>query len=166
MLSLYYWLLCMDVSERTTVQGIMPRAKGQTSEQRGDEGDTTDNETNKDAVIGRLTELVETQARQLERLIEREERRRDQVPPQAMVRQENYEPACERFRKNKPPAFRGETDPLLAEEWIRSIEGIFDYIRIPDEEKVSCATFMFQMDARHWWDSVKPITDLNRITWE
>ena len=103
----------------------------------GDKRDTTDNETNKDAVTGRLTELVETQARQLERLIEREERRRDQVPPQAVVRQENYEPACERFRKNKPPAFKGDTDPLLAEEWIRSIEGIFSYIRIPDEEKVS-----------------------------
>ena len=81
--------------------------------------------------------------------MERDERRRDQPPPRAAARQENYEPACERFRKNKPLAFMGETDPLLAEEWIRSIEGIFDYIRITDEEKVSCATFMFQMDARH-----------------
>ncbi|PON58615.1 hypothetical protein PanWU01x14_165050, partial [Parasponia andersonii] len=52
----------------------MPRAKGQTSEQRDDRTSTTENEINKDVVIGRLTELVETQARQLERLIEREER--------------------------------------------------------------------------------------------
>ena len=88
------------------------------------------------------------------------------VSPPAVARQETYEPACERFRKNKPPAFKGDTDPLLAEEWIRSIEGIFDYIRIPDEEKVSCATFMFQMDAKHWWDSMKSITDFNRLTWE
>ncbi|PON67567.1 hypothetical protein PanWU01x14_102040, partial [Parasponia andersonii] len=53
------------------------------------------------------------------------------------------------FRKNKSPVFKGETDPLLGEEWIRSIEGIFDYIRILDVEKVSCATFMFQIDGRH-----------------
>ena len=114
MLSFYYWLLCVDVSKRKTVQETMPRAKGQTSERRGDNRGTVENETNKDAVIGRLTKLVETQARQLGRLIEREERRRDQVPPQAVVRQENYEPACERFRKNKPLSFKGDTDPLLA----------------------------------------------------
>ena len=53
----------MDVSERATVQGIMPRAKGQTCEPRGDRRGTTENEANKDAVINRLTELVETQAR-------------------------------------------------------------------------------------------------------
>ena len=54
MLSLYYWLLCMDVSERATVQGIIPRAKGQTSERKGDKRDTTENEINRDVVIDRL----------------------------------------------------------------------------------------------------------------
>ena len=46
------------------------------------------------------------------------------------------------------------------------MEGIFDYIRIPVEEKVSCATYMFQMDARHWWDSMKSIIDVDRLTYE
>ncbi|PON31698.1 hypothetical protein PanWU01x14_367680 [Parasponia andersonii] len=64
-----------------TVQGIMPRRKGQTSKQRDDKTSATKNEINKDLVIRRLTELVETQARQLERLIEREERRGDQAIP-------------------------------------------------------------------------------------
>ncbi|PON39877.1 hypothetical protein PanWU01x14_301770, partial [Parasponia andersonii] len=57
--------------------GIMPRPKGQTSERRDDKTSATENEINKDVFIGRLIELVETQARQLERLIEREERRGD-----------------------------------------------------------------------------------------
>ncbi|PON70114.1 hypothetical protein PanWU01x14_082890 [Parasponia andersonii] len=114
----------------------MPRTKSQTSEGMDDKTSTTENKINKDVIIGRLTELVEILARQLER----EERRGDQALPHAIVRQENYEPACERPKKNKPPPFKGETDPLLAEEWDRSIEGIFDYIKILDEEKVSCAT--------------------------
>ena len=86
----------------------------------------------------------------MERLIDRDQRRDEQLPVQVVARQENYEPASERFRKNKPPSFNGETGLLLAEEWIQNLEGIFDYIRIPEEEKVSCATYMFQMDVRHW----------------
>lgn len=39
-------------------------------------------------------------------------------------------------------------------------------LKFPDEEKVSCSTFIFQMDARHWWDSMKTITDVSRLTWE
>ncbi|PON78152.1 hypothetical protein PanWU01x14_021340, partial [Parasponia andersonii] len=52
----------------------MSRTKGQTSEQRGDKKGTIENETIKDVAISRLTELVETQARQLERLMERAKR--------------------------------------------------------------------------------------------
>ena len=54
---------------RATVQEIMPRGKGQTSKQRGDQ------ENDKDATIHRLAELVERQAQQIERLIERDQRR-------------------------------------------------------------------------------------------
>ncbi|PON74929.1 hypothetical protein PanWU01x14_046460 [Parasponia andersonii] len=130
----------------------MPRGRGQTSHSRGDQ------DNDKDTTIHRLAELVERQAQQIGRLIERDQRRDEQLPIQVVARQENHEPAFERFRKNKPPVFKGETDPLLAEEWIRSLEGIFDYIRIPDEEKVSCATYMFQMDARHWWCDIQLLT--------
>ena len=108
--------------QRATVQEIMPRDKGQTSQQRADQ------ENDKDTTIHRLAELVERQAQQIERLIERDQRREEQLPVQVVARQENHEPASERFRKNKPPVFKGETDPLLAEEWIRSSEGIFDYV--------------------------------------
>ncbi|PON33013.1 hypothetical protein PanWU01x14_356200 [Parasponia andersonii] len=121
----------------------MPMGRGQTSHPRGDQ------DNDKDTTIHRLAELVERQAQQIGRLIERDQRRDEQLPVQVVVRQENHEPASVRFRKNKPPVFKSEIDPLLAEEWIQSLEGIFDYIRIPEEEKVSCTTYMFQMDARH-----------------
>ena len=42
----------------------MPRSKGQTSQQRGDQ------DNDKDTTIHRLAELVERQAQQIERLIE------------------------------------------------------------------------------------------------
>ncbi|KAL5570676.1 hypothetical protein UlMin_027251 [Ulmus minor] len=64
----------------------------------------------------------------------------------------NLEPLYERFRKQNPPTFEGSTNPLEAEEWLRSVEAILDFMRLNDQEKISCATFMFKKNARYWWD--------------
>ena len=44
-----------------------------------------------------------------------------------------------------PPSFKGESDPLLAESWMREIEKIFRAIRCADEDKVTLATYMLQV---------------------
>ena len=44
-----------------------------------------------------------------------------------------------------PPSFKGESDPLLAESWMRETEKIFRAIRCPDEDKVTLATYMLQV---------------------
>ena len=51
----------------------------------------------------------------------------------------------ERFKRMTPPSFKGESDPLLAESWMREIEKIFRAIRCPDEDKVTLATYMLQV---------------------
>ncbi|MQL70483.1 hypothetical protein Taro_002792 [Colocasia esculenta] len=35
----------------------------------------------------------------------------------------------ERLKRMSPPSFKGESDPLLAESWMREIEKIFRAIR-------------------------------------
>ncbi|MQM05712.1 hypothetical protein Taro_038527 [Colocasia esculenta] len=50
----------------------------------------------------------------------------------------------ERFKRILPPSFKGESDPLLAESWMREIEKIFRAIRCADEDKVTLATYMLQ----------------------
>ncbi|KZV20916.1 hypothetical protein F511_38726 [Dorcoceras hygrometricum] len=52
------------------------------------------------------------------------------------------EDVAERFRKQGPKEFAGTTDPLVAEEWIRSMESIYDYMAFSDIDKVRCATFV------------------------
>ncbi|MQM19876.1 hypothetical protein Taro_052887 [Colocasia esculenta] len=52
----------------------------------------------------------------------------------------------ERFKRMLPPSFKGESDPLLAESWMREIEKIFRAIRCADEDKVTLATYMLQQD--------------------
>ncbi|XP_052177504.1 uncharacterized protein LOC127791561 [Diospyros lotus] len=73
----------------------------------------------------------------------------------------------EQFRKLQPPTFEGELDPLVAEDWISSIERIFNLINYPDARKVACATFMLQHGARHWWDSTSRSRPQGHMwTWE
>ncbi|MQL98931.1 hypothetical protein Taro_031646 [Colocasia esculenta] len=50
----------------------------------------------------------------------------------------------ERFKRMAPPSFKGESQPLLAESWIREIEMIFRAIRCAEDDKVSLATYMLQ----------------------
>ncbi|MQM20679.1 hypothetical protein Taro_053703 [Colocasia esculenta] len=69
-----------------------------------------------------------------------------QVPvPQA---QDHGGPSImERFKRVLPPSFKGESDPLLAESWMREIEKIFRAVRCTDEDKVTLATYMLQCGA-------------------
>ncbi|MQL70367.1 hypothetical protein Taro_002670 [Colocasia esculenta] len=60
----------------------------------------------------------------------------------------------ERFKRMAPPSFKGESQPLLAESWMREIEKIFCAIRYAGEDKVSLATYMLQERADVWWDSL------------
>ncbi|MQM19061.1 hypothetical protein Taro_052061 [Colocasia esculenta] len=60
----------------------------------------------------------------------------------------------ERFKRMAPSSFKGESDPLLAESWMREIEKIFRAIRCAEEDKVSLATYMLQERADVWWASL------------
>src|SRR5262249_22478301 len=59
----------------------------------------------------------------------------------------------ERFRRIGPPSFKGESNPDVAESWIRETEKIFRAIRCPEEDKVNLATFTLQDRADVWWTS-------------
>ncbi|MQL91873.1 hypothetical protein Taro_024487 [Colocasia esculenta] len=51
-------------------------------------------------------------------------------------------PMMERFRRMTLPFFKGESDPILAESWLREIEKIFCAIRCAEEERVTLDTYM------------------------
>ncbi|XP_062100189.1 uncharacterized protein LOC133806071 [Humulus lupulus] len=54
-------------------------------------------------------------------------------------------------RKQAPPTFEGKIDPIVAEDWLRSVEAIFDHMELNDRQRVSCAVYLLKMDARIWW---------------
>ncbi|KAG6479301.1 hypothetical protein ZIOFF_062764 [Zingiber officinale] len=58
------------------------------------------------------------------------------------------QPVYKQFRELGPTEFKGTTHPIAAEGWIRSLETIFDFMQHTDANKVRCAIFMLQDDAR------------------
>ncbi|MQM13006.1 hypothetical protein Taro_045927, partial [Colocasia esculenta] len=51
----------------------------------------------------------------------------------------------ERFKRMAPPSFKGESQPLLPESWMREVEKIFWAIRCAEEDEVSLTTYMLQV---------------------
>lgn len=75
-----------------------------------------------------LTALVWEQNAQIRQLINLQNRPLpppQQAPPQAIY---------ERFLKLHPSEFHGGPDPTKAEEWIKSLEVIFEYLKMNDRD--------------------------------
>ena len=71
----------------------------------------------------------------------------------------------ERFRRMSPPDFEGSTDPLVADEWLASLQVMFNLMYITDQEKVLCASYVLKRDARYWWETVRLRRDVEQMTW-
>ncbi|KAL5572535.1 hypothetical protein UlMin_022132 [Ulmus minor] len=78
----------------------------------------------------------------------------------------NIKPLYERFCKQHPHVFEGSFDLLIAEDWLRSIEYIFNFMRLNKHERVLCAIYMLQKYARFWWDVVKQTLNAEALVWE
>ena len=52
------------------------------------------------------------------------------------------------------PYFKEESQPIVAEHWLRSIEKIFRTIRCEEDEKVNLTTFMLEERTDVWWSAV------------
>ncbi|XP_073121752.1 uncharacterized protein [Henckelia pumila] len=74
-------------------------------------------------------------------------------------------PIFKQFKDLGPQEFKGGADPLVAEEWVQSVETIFDYVQLTDADCVRCAIFMFRDDARVWWQGARSAVDMTTLTW-
>ncbi|XP_075473333.1 uncharacterized protein LOC142504340 [Primulina tabacum] len=71
------------------------------------------------------------------------------------VQERVVEGAYDKFKKMNPPEFVGSSDPLIAMEWVKAVEAIFDYLNFDDKNRVSCAVFLLTKTARIWWEATE-----------
>ncbi|XP_075520565.1 uncharacterized protein LOC142553909 [Primulina tabacum] len=70
------------------------------------------------------------------------------------------------FKRMDPPEYAGSTDPLVAVEWIKALEAIFDHLNYEDKDRISCAVFMLVKAARIWWNATKVGVDVPALKWQ
>jgi hypothetical protein len=67
---------------------------------------------------------------------------------------------------HKPPTFPSSLDPLHADDWLKSVEKMFNIAQFSDREKVLYASGRLTGPAADWWDSYTTAHDAaNNITW-
>jgi len=70
------------------------------------------------------------------------------------------------FLRGHPPKFSHASNPLEAEDWLKSVERQLDIAQCDDREKVLYASGQLEGAALDWWDAYQYAQpDRNRITW-
>ncbi|XP_038902300.1 uncharacterized protein LOC120088934 [Benincasa hispida] len=59
-------------------------------------------------------------------------------------------------------------DPTNIECWLSTVEGIFQYMRCLEEQKLQCATFVLIDNAKCWWRSAEKMIETSggQATWD
>jgi len=70
------------------------------------------------------------------------------------------------FKKHAPPTFIETAEPLDADDWVRTIEGLLELVGCTeDHERVAYAAHSLRGTARAWWDGFKAMHAEQNITW-
>ena len=64
------------------------------------------------------------------------------------------------FKSLIPPVFQGGVNFLKAEHWLKEVKKILDVLEVPEEWRVSLASFMLRDEADSWWDVVRNTHDV------
>ncbi|XP_073049496.1 uncharacterized protein [Primulina eburnea] len=129
---------------------------------------TTDRTTN---VVDEFSKLIQEQAKvhgeQIQQLLSLHTSTQGHGQGRGQIRVESTEGSSyELFRRMNPPEFVGGADPLVALEWVKSLEAIFDYLKFTDRDRVSCSVFMLVKAARIWWEATKVTVNVRELKWE
>ena len=63
------------------------------------------------------------------------------------------------------PIFRGGPNFLEFENWMKEIKKILDVMAVPEERRISLASFMLRDEADNWWDIIKTTQDVTKMVW-
>src|SRR3954451_15636598 len=105
-------------------------------------------------------------------MMEAEKNRRDQTRlleliEQNTARQRNVVVSIQDFILLKPPVFRCSSEPLEADDWIRSIERKLEAAHVAPDDRVIFAAYFLEGAAAEWWENyVAMQPDGHVVTWQ
>ena len=93
-------------------------------------------------------------------MMEAERNRRDQTRlleliEQNTARQRNVVVSIQDFILLKPPVFQCSSEPLEADDWLRSIERKLDTSHVAPNDRVIFAAYFLEGAALQWWEMLQ-----------
>jgi hypothetical protein len=89
-----------------------------------------------------------------------------QPPPQPQMPQMPRD-KCAEFMRGHPPVFAHSSDPMDAEDWLRTMERELHTAQCDDREKVLYGPRLLRGAAQSWWESyLATHANPDTITWE
>jgi hypothetical protein len=71
------------------------------------------------------------------------------------------------FQNSNPMTFTKSTEPLDANDWLRTIKNKLEYVGVGENEKVLYATHFLAGAAGAWWENVRAMHPEGQVmTWE
>lgn len=69
------------------------------------------------------------------------------------------------FKSVGPPEFKGTTDPIEAQTWVKEIEKTFVIANVEEGQKTSFTTYMMNGEANFWWEANQARAEMENVTW-
>ena len=71
-----------------------------------------------------------------------------------------------RFLRLRPATFTSASEPVVADDWLRSVNKNLVTIGCSDAEKVRFAAHLLEGPAASWWDNFQITHPIEEVTWE
>jgi hypothetical protein len=95
-----------------------------------------------------------------------QQQQQQQAPPQPQMPQMPRD-KCAEFMRGHPPTFAHSSDPMDAEDWLRTVERELHTSQCDDREKVLYGPRLLKGAAQSWWESyLATHANHDTITWE
>ncbi|KAF7826758.1 putative TIR-NBS-LRR resistance protein [Senna tora] len=114
-----------------------------------------------------MAQAMRGQANPTTQILRHMQEERDHRPPA----RPNEADACRgwaEFQNARPPIFKGEFNPVLAEGWLKELEKIFKVLKCTEEQKVEFSIYMLAGEAGHWWRGAQQLMEARdiQLTWD
>ena len=73
--------------------------------------------------------------------------------------------ALTRFLRLNPQRFSSSPEPIVADDWLRSVNRNFETVGCTDAERVRFASHLLEGPAAAWWDNYLVTYPIDTITW-
>ena len=90
---------------------------------------------------------------------------------QQQLQQQQPQPAIQTisfksFQAVNPPEFKGTSDPVVAQAWLKEMEKAFDLVGVEGDQKCKFASYYLKSEANYWWESVEPLEEVEIVSWD